>query len=205
MPAPKTSPAHISSCQLSAGSSASPPLKLINFHTNFSPSPNPSALTATAGTSSRDCLRVLPQHVQPLTPLNCRNKSGPRCSFSPHNHKDPVSQTPFLPPQPQGSHLPPWCLAKVTNSDCATIRLPLRPTSTNCRPLTASNPSPQVLAPHWPLPARTGREGKPLIGRECSSPGEGEACRKTGACPEAGLELPGRGVRVPCSRGGNRP
>ncbi|XP_057887337.1 uncharacterized protein LOC131087583 [Melospiza georgiana] len=202
-------------------------------------------LLTTTGTSSRDCLRVLPQHAQSRTPLKCRNRSrpkrpfsprshkdpvsqtpflppqpqgsrlpnalsppaatripSPKRPFSPRSHKDPVSQTPFLPPQPQGSRLPPWCLVKVTNSDCATIRPPPRPTSTNCQPLTASNPSPQVLAPHWPLPARTQLEGRPLIGRGCSSPGEGEDCHEAGPYPGAGLERPGAGRARPvlCGR-----
>lgn len=128
-----------------------------------------------------------------------RNRSSPKGPFSPRSHRDPVSQTPFLPPQPQGSRLPPWCLAKVTNSDCTTICPPPRPTSTNCRPLTVSSPSPQGLAADWPLAARTGLEGRPLIGRRHCSPGDGEDCHKAGACPRTGLARSGAGPGGACA------
>lgn len=57
-----------------------------------------------------------------------------------------------------------------------------------------------MLAPHWPLPARTGREGRPLIGRGRSSPGDGEDCPKTAGRPGAGLERSGaeRGGACAC-------
>lgn len=110
----------------------------------------------------------------------------------------------------------------MTNSGCTTKRPSPRPTGTNCRPLTASNPSPRVLAlhwplpawatrerrpligpspqlltSHWPLPARTGREGRSLIGPGRSSPGEGEDRHKWGGTARGGAGPQGAASSLP--------